>query len=59
MNDRDLRCLQKHLKNALRELDEIAANFHTAGRGIERIIAIDLAPARDIVDGFLESGHDD
>ncbi len=59
MNAQDARCLQRHLHQAIDELEKIALNFHTAGRGIERILAINLSPARDIVDGEMESGHDD
>ena len=54
MNEDDGKRLQKHLRRAIDELEQIAANFFTAGRGIERVLALDLAPARDIVDKALE-----
>lgn len=54
MNEDDGKRLQQHLHRAIDELEQIALNFFTAGRGIERVLAIDLAPARDIVDRLLE-----
>ena len=54
MNEDDGKRLRQHLHRAIDELEQIALNFFTAGRGIERVLAIDLAPARDIVDRLLE-----
>lgn len=45
-----------HVKAAIDSLERIALDFPTAGRGIERVLALNLAPARDALDAI---GSDD
>ncbi len=43
-----------HLKAAIDALERIALDFPTAGRGIERVLALHLAPARDMLEAIDE-----
>lgn len=44
--------INNHIKAAIESLERIALDFPTAGRGIERVLAMDLAPARDALESM-------
>ena len=52
MNDLDR--ARAHLHAAIDALERIALDFPTAGRGIERVLAISLAPARDAIEAMVD-----
>lgn len=49
----DLERARAHVHLAIDTLERIALDFPTAGRGIERTLAINLAPARDALDALI------
>ncbi len=50
----DLQRASAHLRAAIDALERIASDFPSAGRGIERVLALNLAPARDLLDAADE-----
>ena len=50
----DLDRARAHLHAAIDALERIALDFPSAGRGIERVLGMNLAPARDALDALIE-----